>query len=78
MLSSHITAYEILSEIRKKLAQKLMRLPLGVVESKKIGELKSIFVDKVETIELPLAHMIPEVIGKLTFVSCYLFIHNAH
>ena len=24
---SHITAYEILSEIRKKLAQKLMRLP---------------------------------------------------
>lgn len=37
---SHITAYEILSHIRKKLARKLMHLPLGVVESKKIGELK--------------------------------------
>ncbi|HFQ4608378.1 TPA: ABC transporter transmembrane domain-containing protein, partial [Staphylococcus aureus] len=71
---SHITAYEILSEIRKKLAQKLMRLPLGVVESKKIGELKNIFVDKVETIELPLAHMIPEVIGNL-LLSAAIFLY---
>ncbi len=70
---SHITAYEILSEIRKKLAQKLMRLPLGVVESK-IGELKNIFVDKVETIELPLAHMIPEVIGNL-LLSAAIFLY---
>ncbi len=36
---SHITAYEILSKM-KKLAQKLMRLPLGVVEMEEIGELK--------------------------------------
>lgn len=71
---SHITAYEILSEIRKKLAQKLMRLPLGIVESKKIGELKNIFVDKVETIELPLAHMIPEVIGNL-LLSATIFLY---
>ncbi|HDB4631859.1 TPA: ABC transporter ATP-binding protein [Staphylococcus aureus] len=71
---SHITAYEILSEIRKKLARKLMHLPLGVVESKKIGELKNIFVDKVETIELPLAHMIPEVIGNL-LLSAAIFLY---
>ncbi|XAP99233.1 ABC transporter ATP-binding protein [Staphylococcus aureus] len=72
---SHITAYEILSHIRKKLARKLMHLPLGVVESKKIGELKNIFVDKVETIELPLAHMIPEVIGNLLLsVAIFLYI----
>ncbi|NEF65745.1 ATP-binding cassette domain-containing protein [Staphylococcus aureus] len=71
---SHITAYEILSNIRKKLARKLMHLPLGVVESKKIGELKNIFVDKVETIELPLAHMIPEVIGNL-LLSAAIFLY---
>ncbi|MCS5217516.1 ABC transporter ATP-binding protein [Staphylococcus aureus] len=71
---SHITAYEILSHIRKKLARKLMHLPLGVVESKKIGELKNIFVDKVETIELPLAHMIPEVIGNL-LLSAAIFLY---
>ncbi|HHW9748652.1 TPA: ABC transporter ATP-binding protein [Staphylococcus aureus] len=71
---SNITAYEILSHIRKKLARKLMHLPLGVVESKKIGELKNIFVDKVETIELPLAHMIPEVIGNL-LLSAAIFLY---
>ncbi|MBF7019917.1 ABC transporter ATP-binding protein [Staphylococcus sp. 18_1_E_LY] len=72
---SHVTAYDILSNIRKQLAQKLMRLPLGVVESKKIGELKSIFVDKVETIELPLAHIIPEVIGNLLLsISIFVYI----
>lgn len=71
---SHITAYEILSNIRKKLARKLLHLPLGVVESKKIGELKNIFVDKVETIELPLAHMIPEVIGNL-LLSAAIFLY---
>ncbi|MBU9783185.1 ATP-binding cassette domain-containing protein [Staphylococcus aureus] len=71
---SHITAYEILSHIRKKLARKLMHLPLGVVESKKIGELKNIFVDKVETIELPLAHMISEVIGNL-LLSAAIFLY---
>lgn len=72
---SHITAYDILSTIRKQLAQKLMRLPLGVVESKKIGELKSIFVDKVETIELPLAHIIPEVVGNLMLsISIFTYI----
>ncbi|HDH0874743.1 TPA: ABC transporter ATP-binding protein [Staphylococcus aureus] len=72
---SHVTAYDILSNIRKKLAQKLMRLPLGVVESKKIGELKSIFVDKVETIELPLAHIIPEVVGNLLLsISIFIYI----
>ncbi|UXV47383.1 ABC transporter ATP-binding protein/permease [Staphylococcus aureus] len=71
---SHITAYEILSHIRKKLARKLMHLPLGVIESKKIGELKNIFVDKVETIELPLAHMIPEVIGNL-LLSAAIFLY---
>lgn len=37
---SHVTAYDILSNIRKQLAHKLMRLPLGVVESKKLVNLK--------------------------------------
>ncbi|MGZ2417056.1 ATP-binding cassette, subfamily B, bacterial IrtA/YbtP [Staphylococcus caledonicus] len=72
---SHVTAYDILSNIRKRLAGKLMRLPLGVVESKKIGELKNIFVDKVETIELPLAYMIPEIIGNLLLsISIFVYI----
>lgn len=57
---SHQSAYEILELIRGDLSDKLLKLPLGFVIDKPIGKLKSIIVDHVETIELPLAHLIPE------------------
>ena len=57
---SHISAYTILEKIRLFIADKLMRAPLGVVQSQSIGKLKNLIVDHVETIELPLAHVIPE------------------
>lgn len=60
---SHISAYKILESIRLKIADKLMRAPLGTVLSEPVGKLKSILIDRVETIELPLAHMIPEFIS---------------
>ena len=46
----------------------------SVLWKRKIGELKSIMVDKVETIELPLAHIIPEVIGNLLLSLAILFV----
>lgn len=67
---SHISAYHILENIRRALAEKLMGIPLGSVLSKTAGELKSIIVDRVETIELPLAHMIPEGISNLLLPVC--------
>lgn len=57
---SHVSAYTILENIRLFLADKLMRAPLGTVQSQSIGKLKNLIVDHVETIELPLAHVIPE------------------
>jgi ATP-binding cassette subfamily B protein IrtA len=60
---SHISAYTILENIRLKLAEKLLKAPLGVVLGKSVGHLKNVLVDRVETIELPLAHMIPECIS---------------
>lgn len=62
---SHISAYTILENIRLTLAQRLMKAPLGTVIGESVGKLKSILVDRVETIELPLAHMIPECISNL-------------
>ena len=58
---SHISAYTILENIRLTLAQRLMKAPLGTVIGESVGKLKSVLVDRVETIELPLAHMIPGV-----------------
>ena len=62
---SHISAYTILEKIRHKIADKLMRAPLGAVQSKSIGELKNTLVDRVEDVEPPLAHLIPEASGNL-------------
>ena len=67
---SHISAYHILENIRLALSEKLMRIPLGSAASKTAGEWKSIIVDRVETIELPLAHMIPEGISNLMLPVC--------
>ena len=61
----HISAYTILENIRLTLAQRLMKAPLGTVIGESVGKLKSVLVDRVETIELPLAHMIPECISNL-------------
>ena len=62
---SHVSAYKILENIRLKIADRLMRAPLGKVLNQTIGKLKNVIVDRVETIELPLAHMIPEGISEL-------------
>ncbi len=67
---SHISAYKILESIRLALSDKLMRAPLGTVLSQTAGNLKNVIVDRVETIELPLAHMIPEGISRLLLPIC--------
>ncbi len=67
---SHISAYHILENIRLALSEKMMRIPLGSVLAKTAGEWKSVIVDRVETIELPLAHMIPEGISNLLLPVC--------
>lgn len=62
---SHTSAYIILRNIREKLGEKLLNISMGNSSKKTIGEYKTIIVDKVETIELPLAHIIPECISAL-------------
>lgn len=64
-LLAHYSAYRILETMRLKLADKLMRAPLGTVLNQSIGKLKSVMIDRVEAIELPLAHLIPEGISNL-------------
>lgn len=62
---SHRSAYQILESLRLAMTGRLMEAPLGVVLGNTAGRLKNIIVDRVETIELPLAHMIPEGISNL-------------
>ena len=62
---SHAMAYTVLEGLRLRLADRFLRAPLGDVEGRSIGEIKSMMVDKIENIEPPLAHMIPEGAGHI-------------
>ena len=57
---AHVSAYTILEGLRLQAADRLTGAPLGEVESRPIGAMKSTIVDRIEDIEPPLAHMIPE------------------
>lgn len=62
---SHHMAYNILEGLRLRLADRFLHAPLGNIENHSIGEIKSMMVDKIENLEPPLAHMIPEGVGHL-------------
>ena len=62
---SHTMAYTILEGLRLRLADRFLHAPLGNVENHTIGEIKGIMVDKIENLEPPLAHMIPEGAGHI-------------
>lgn len=62
---SHTMAYTILEGLRLRLADRFLHAPLGDVESHSIGEIKTMMVDKIENLEPPLAHMIPEGAGHI-------------
>ena len=62
---SHNVAFNVLEGMRLKVADVFMKAPLGEVYAHSIGEIKGIIVDKIEDIEPPLAHFVPEGSGHL-------------
>lgn len=67
---SHEAAYGTLMNLRISLQEKLEKQPLGVIQGKGVGTLKKMFIDDIDSLELLLAHGIPEglsnVMGTLT------------
>lgn len=62
---SHRSAYHTLENIRISLQRKLEKLPLGVIQEKGVGAVKKMFIDDIESIELLLAHALPEGLSNL-------------
>ena len=62
---SHNMAYNVLAGLRLRLADRFLHAPLGNVQNHTIGEIKGMMVDKIENLEPPLAHMIPEGAGHI-------------
>lgn len=62
---SHKATYSVISEIRLKMADKLTRVPMGFLMDTPSGKLKATMVERVDSMELPLAHLIPEMTANL-------------
>lgn len=60
-VTSHHATFHVLADIRIRLMDKLAALPLGTVYEKSSGTYKNIIVERVDSIETTLAHMVPEV-----------------
>ena len=65
---SHKATFAVLGNIRKQGLAKLSRMPLGDVQAKGSGELKSILVERVDSMEPTLAHVIPEMSSNAVLV----------
>lgn len=70
---SHESAYHTLKNLRISLQGKLEKQPLGTIQEKGVGSLKKLFIDDIESIELLLAHALPEGIANLA-VPVFVFI----
>ena len=75
--ASHEATFAVLSEIRRRIASKLTKVSMGYLTDTPSGKLKSSMVERVEQMEVPLAHIIPEMTSNLLVpvaVIIYLFV----
>ncbi len=62
---SHHATFHVLAGIRVRLMNKLATLPLGTVLEKSSGSYKNIIVERVDSIETTLAHIVPEMTSNI-------------
>ncbi|BDC92818.1 ABC transporter ATP-binding protein [Treponema bryantii] len=74
---SHIATFNLLGNIRKKMCDKLTRLPLGTVLDMPSGSLKNIMIERIDSMETTLAHIVPEYTSNIILsivLVIYLFV----
>ena len=71
---SHHSAYHTLENLRCSLQEKLEKQPIGSVIDKGSGAIKKLFSEDIESIELLLAHIIPEGISNLIVFVVMFFV----
>lgn len=62
---SHKAAYNTLLRLRTSLQKRFEELPLGFIQDKGTGTIKKLFVDDVDSLEVLLAHSLPEGVSNL-------------
>lgn len=62
---SHNATFHVLAKVRIMLLDKLATLPLGTVLDRSSGSYKNIIVERVDSIETTLAHLLPEMTANI-------------
>lgn len=73
---SHKATFSVLGNIRKRGLGRMENMALGDIQNRGSGELKNILVERIDSIETSLAHIVPECSGNVFVVICtliYLF-----
>lgn len=63
--TSHKATFAVLGEIRKNCTEKLTKMPLGAVLAQGSGSLKTTLIERIDSIETTLAHIVPEFTANL-------------
>ena len=74
--TSHVATFAVLGEIRKRCTDKLTRMPLGTVIAESSGALKNTLIERIDSIETTLAHIVPEFTANLLIpvvILIYIF-----
>lgn len=71
---SHTATFYTLKEIRMQIIDKLSRVPMGYILDQSSGSFKDTIVDRVESMEPILAHLVPEMTSNLFVPVCMLSI----
>jgi ATP-binding cassette subfamily B protein IrtA len=74
---SHRAAFEILYEIRLRLGERMVQMPLGYYAGKNTGEFETVMNESVERLEFFLAHHFPEIITTIfvpIVLAVFLFV----
>ena len=73
---SHRATFAVIAGMRRRVADKLTRTPLGYVLDTPSGKLKNVLVERIDAIETSLAHAVPEMTSDLIVpiaVTVYMF-----
>lgn len=62
---SHRATFKVIADVRKRMCEKLARMSMGRVLDRPSGEIKNLIVERVDSIEPTLAHLVPEMTSKL-------------
>lgn len=71
---SHHATFQVLANTRIRLLDKLATLPLGTVLDRSSGSYKNIIVERVDSIETTLAHLLPEMTSNIVGAAAVLIL----